>query len=136
MRNKNKVEGLKKLGALIHIFEVEDIINVSRQSHFKLYQTTSLILTFLKGDLSPAFTGAKYVIHAAAPVLFTSNDPDNEIIKPAVGLTQNVLKHALKAGIKVSENARDLICHASSRQVDAYYRAACRHHLLNGCNVR
>lgn len=33
-----------------------------------------------------------------------SEDPENQIIKPAVEGTLNVLKHALKAGVKVTIN--------------------------------
>lgn len=52
------------------------------------------------GDYTESFKGCKYVIHTATPLRFEADDPENEIIKPAVEGTLNVLKASLKAGVQ------------------------------------
>jgi len=79
VRKAKENQDLTTLGPNIALCEVPDLIT---------------------GDFSHSFKGCKYVIHAASPVIMESEDPENQIIKPAVEGTLNVLKHALKAGVK------------------------------------
>jgi nucleoside-diphosphate-sugar epimerase len=72
------------------------------------------------------------VIHVAAPVIFQPKDPENDVIKPAIGITQNVLQHALKAGIKVI-----LQCDKTSHVARSKsHPSARRNHIYNGHTVR
>jgi len=79
VRKAKDHQDLTKLGPNITLFEVSDVVT---------------------GDFSDAFKETQYVIHAASPVTYEAPDPENDIIKPAVQGTLNVLKHALKAGVK------------------------------------
>jgi nucleoside-diphosphate-sugar epimerase len=45
------------------------------------------------------FKGCKYVVHCASPVVFQAEDPERDIIKPAVEGTTNVLRAAVAAGV-------------------------------------
>eukprot|EP01129_Flabellula_baltica_P006028 TRINITY_DN2222_c0_g1_i1.p1 TRINITY_DN2222_c0_g1~~TRINITY_DN2222_c0_g1_i1.p1 ORF type:complete len:348 (+),score=94.59 TRINITY_DN2222_c0_g1_i1:47-1090(+) len=47
-----------------------------------------------------ALAGCDYLLHVASPVKMSAEDPENEIIKPAVNGTLNALNAALKAGVK------------------------------------
>lgn len=58
-------------------------------------------------DWAAAVKGCTYVLHMASPVLLgTTNDEENDLIRPAVQGTLNVLRAASKEGVKVSRNWR------------------------------
>nr|UPA71865.1 ANR [Paeonia delavayi] len=50
-----------------------------------------------KGSFEAAVTGCELVFHVATPVNFASEDPENDMIKPAIQGTLNVLKACVKA---------------------------------------
>jgi nucleoside-diphosphate-sugar epimerase len=82
VRTVAKAEGLKTLdnaATHLNIFEVADLVT---------------------GDYTAAFSGCQYVIHTATPLKFTAPDPENDIIRPAVEGTHNVLKAAKAVGVK------------------------------------
>lgn len=82
MRSAEKAEALKSLP---HASE-----------NLKIFQVVDLMV----GDFRPAFQGCDFVIHTASPVVMTAPDPENDIIKPAVEGTLNVLRCAKDAGVK------------------------------------
>eukprot|EP01120_Amphizonella_sp_Union-15-10_P015813 TRINITY_DN81_c0_g2_i2.p1 TRINITY_DN81_c0_g2~~TRINITY_DN81_c0_g2_i2.p1 ORF type:complete len:354 (+),score=76.55 TRINITY_DN81_c0_g2_i2:78-1064(+) len=53
-----------------------------------------------EGSFKEAFTGAKYVIHAASPFFTDVKDGWKELVEPAVNGTKNVFKEALACGVK------------------------------------
>lgn len=50
-----------------------------------------------EGSFDEAVQGATYVFHVASPCVLTSDDPEREIIRPAVQGTENVLRAVAKA---------------------------------------
>jgi len=50
-----------------------------------------------EGSFDLAFAGADYVLHCASPVLLQSDDPQRQLVDPAVNGTLNVLRAALKS---------------------------------------
>lgn len=82
VRDSAKAEGLKALE--------------NASTHLKIFQVPDLVT----GDYAAAFAGANFVFHTATPLKFTAPDPENDIIKPAVEGTQNVLKASKAAGVK------------------------------------
>jgi nucleoside-diphosphate-sugar epimerase len=73
---------------------LKDLENAS--THLKIFEVADLVT----GNYTCAFSGCHYVIHTATPLKFTAPDPENDIIRPAVEGTQNVLKTAKAVGVK------------------------------------
>ncbi|KAL3142279.1 hypothetical protein ABBQ38_002622 [Trebouxia sp. C0009 RCD-2024] len=51
-------------------------------------------------DFDEVVRGADYVLHTASPVFTETNDPQKDLVDPAVNGTTNVLNAAGKAGVK------------------------------------
>jgi len=47
-----------------------------------------------------AFEGCEYVMHIASPVFVSSDNPERDVIQPAVNGTLNAMRAALNAGVK------------------------------------
>lgn len=81
---------------------VRDPDNLKKISHLTSLQALG-DLKILKGDLTEegcfdeAVSGCDFVFHLATPVHFDSQDPENDMIKPAIQGTLNVLKACIKA---------------------------------------
>ena len=52
------------------------------------------------GDFDEVVRGADFVMHTASPFFTETNDPQKDLVDPAVNGTTNVLNAAGKAGIK------------------------------------
>ena len=52
------------------------------------------------GDFDDVVRGADFLLHTASPFFTSSNDPQKDLIDPAVNGTTTVLEAAGKAGIK------------------------------------
>ncbi|KAL3152539.1 hypothetical protein ABBQ32_001567 [Trebouxia sp. C0010 RCD-2024] len=52
------------------------------------------------GDFDEVVCGADFVLHSASPFFTETNDPQKDLVDPAVNGTTNVLNAAGKAGIK------------------------------------
>jgi len=50
------------------------------------------------GSFDKAFSGCSYVVHVASPIVQATKDPINDLVKPAVEGTQNVLNSCEKSG--------------------------------------
>lgn len=73
------------------------LLNMSNaKTHLRLFAADLLH----DGAFDEAFKGCNAVIHCASPFFFKSHNPAEELIKPAVEGTQNVLRSAARAGIK------------------------------------
>lgn len=67
---------------------VRDPSNEAKVAHLKAFPHANL-LDFAKGELKEedyvaAFAGVKAVIHTATPYRYTADDPDRDIVQPAV----------------------------------------------------
>lgn len=51
-----------------------------------------------EGSFAPCFKGAKFVIHCASPFKYQVEDPETELVEPAVKGTMNILRTARKVG--------------------------------------
>ncbi|KAH7836459.1 hypothetical protein Vadar_001588 [Vaccinium darrowii] len=82
---------------------VRDPDNHKKTSHLVEFQSLGSLNIF-KADLTDEtsfdapITGCDLVFHVATPVNFASEDPENDMIKPAIQGVQNVLKACAKAG--------------------------------------
>lgn len=80
---------------------VRDPANAARTSHLLALPGAFERLEIVKGDLMQeadfiaAVSGCEGVFHVASPIIFASDDPETEVIKPAVQGTINVLKACL-----------------------------------------
>eukprot|EP01104_Vermistella_antarctica_P017714 TRINITY_DN6335_c0_g1_i1.p1 TRINITY_DN6335_c0_g1~~TRINITY_DN6335_c0_g1_i1.p1 ORF type:complete len:361 (+),score=50.37 TRINITY_DN6335_c0_g1_i1:71-1084(+) len=54
----------------------------------------------IEGSFDACFSGVDYVIHTASPFKLQVEDPQRDLIVPALKGTENVLRSALKAGVK------------------------------------
>ncbi|KAK6917392.1 NAD-dependent epimerase/dehydratase [Dillenia turbinata] len=81
---------------------VRDPGNQKKISHLLALQNSGKLNIF-RADLTDensfdaAVAGCDYVFHVATPVNFASEDPENEMIKPAIQGVTNVLKACVKA---------------------------------------
>jgi len=86
---------------------VRDTNNPGKVEHLKRLPKAAGNLVLLKAELmdegcfDDIFTGCHGVFHTSTPVKFEAKDPENDIIKPAVFGTLNVLKSCEKADVKV-----------------------------------
>lgn len=84
---------------------VRDPDNQKKVSHLVELQKLGDLEIF-KADLTDEKSfdapvkGCKYVFHVATPVNFASEDPENDMIKPAILGVTNVLKACAKASVK------------------------------------
>ncbi|KAL5972839.1 hypothetical protein ACLOJK_039645 [Asimina triloba] len=84
---------------------VRDPGNKSKVSHLLALQKSG-DLKLCRADLTEegsfddAVNGCDFVFHVATPVHFESKDPENDMIKPAIRGTLNVLKSCHKAKVK------------------------------------
>lgn len=53
-----------------------------------------------EGDFDDVVRGVDFVLHTASPVLLSSENPQKDLIEPAVNGTTTVLTSAGKAGVK------------------------------------
>uniref|UniRef100_A0A7N0UE56 3-beta hydroxysteroid dehydrogenase/isomerase domain-containing protein n=1 Tax=Kalanchoe fedtschenkoi TaxID=63787 RepID=A0A7N0UE56_KALFE len=81
---------------------VRDPDNLKKISHLTALQSLGDLKIF-KGDLTDEgcfdepVSGCDFVFQLATPVNFASQDPENDMIKPAIQGTLNVLKSCVKA---------------------------------------
>jgi dihydroflavonol-4-reductase len=52
------------------------------------------------GSFDPAVEGCEYVMHTASPYVLTVQDPQRDLVDPAVNGTRNVLKACAQAGVR------------------------------------
>ncbi|KAJ0974802.1 hypothetical protein J5N97_016767 [Dioscorea zingiberensis] len=76
--------------------------DIAKVSHLKKLEEIGTLKLFqadlmVEGSVDEAVIGCDYVFHVAAPTNLMSDDPENELIRPAIQGTLNVLKSCLKA---------------------------------------
>ena len=80
---------------------VRDPGNPAKVAHLKALPHAVELLEFAKGELSEedyvkAFAGCRAVIHAASPYIYTAEDPDRDIVQPAIKGANRSLPFALR----------------------------------------
>jgi len=86
---------------------VRDTSNPAKVDHLKSLPKAAENLALFKAELmdegcfDDIFAGCHGVFHTSTPVVFEAKDPENDVIKPAVFGTTNVLKSCEKVGVKV-----------------------------------
>ncbi|KAI4304299.1 hypothetical protein MLD38_039830 [Melastoma candidum] len=84
---------------------VRDPNNKNKVSHLEELKSSGDLKLF-RADLTDEasfdapISGCNYVFHVATPVNFASQDPENDMIKPAIQGVLNVLKACKKANVK------------------------------------
>ena len=68
---------------------VRDPTNPAKVDHLKCLSGADKLLELVKGDLSEedytrAFQGCSAVLHVASPYRYTAEDPDRDIVQPAI----------------------------------------------------
>ncbi|KAL5579177.1 hypothetical protein UlMin_011619 [Ulmus minor] len=81
---------------------VRDPDNQKKISHLTALQSLGELKIFGadltdEGSFDAPIAGCEYVFHVATPVNFASEDPENDMIKPAIQGVLNVLKACVKA---------------------------------------
>ncbi|KZP19370.1 NAD(P)-binding protein [Athelia psychrophila] len=61
---------------------------------------TIVVPDIANSDLSAALEGVTYILHTASPYTFTITNGEEDLLKPAIHGTLNVLRAAKKAGVK------------------------------------
>jgi len=79
LKNPVKVQHLEDMKEPVHLFEADLLI---------------------EGSFDKCFTGCTAVFHVASPFQFVVDDPQKDLIDPAVNGTLNVLESCKKAGVK------------------------------------
>jgi len=79
LKNKVKVQHLEDMKEPVHLFECDLLV---------------------KGSFDECFAGCTAVFHVASPFFFEVEDPQKELIDPAVDGTLNVLESCKRAGVK------------------------------------
>ncbi|XP_068654218.1 anthocyanidin reductase ((2S)-flavan-3-ol-forming)-like isoform X2 [Aristolochia californica] len=72
--------------------KISHLVSLPGSERLKLFRAD---LT-TEGSFDDSINGCDLVFHVATPVLFDSNDPENEMIKPAIQGTLNVLRSCTK----------------------------------------
>ncbi|KAF2602460.1 hypothetical protein F2Q70_00026107 [Brassica cretica] len=81
---------------------VRDPENEKKMAHLEVLQELGDLKIFKadltdEGSFTSPISGCEYVFHVATPISFTSQDPEKDMIKPAVQGVINVLKSCLKS---------------------------------------
>ncbi|KAF3575482.1 hypothetical protein DY000_02031601 [Brassica cretica] len=81
---------------------VRDPENEKKMAHLEVLQELGDLKIFKadltdEGSFTSPISGCEYVFHVATPISFTSQDPEKNMIKPAVQGVINVLKSCLKS---------------------------------------
>jgi nucleoside-diphosphate-sugar epimerase len=79
LNKPEKVKHLKEMNAPVELFEADLLV---------------------EGSFDACFAGCSAVFHVASPFMFTSDDPQKNLIDPAVKGTLNVLESCKRAGVK------------------------------------
>jgi len=84
---------------------VRDLSNDSKIAHLKKFPQKPNQLSFRQaaieeGTYGDALKGAHILIHTATPYRYTADDPQKEIVDPAIKGTEEAIKAALENGIK------------------------------------
>ncbi|XP_058091788.1 anthocyanidin reductase ((2S)-flavan-3-ol-forming)-like [Magnolia sinica] len=98
------VKQLLESGYAVHA-TVRDPANQSKVAHLLALQGSGDLKLFRadltdEGSFDDAVNGCDVVFHVATPVHFESKDPENDMIKPAIQGTLNVLKSCKKAKVR------------------------------------
>ncbi|XP_068644404.1 anthocyanidin reductase ((2S)-flavan-3-ol-forming)-like [Aristolochia californica] len=72
--------------------KVSHLLSLTGSERLKLFRADLTV----EGSFDDPINGCHFVFHVASPVIFDSEDPENEIIKPAVQGTLNVLRTCAK----------------------------------------
>ncbi|GAM18255.1 hypothetical protein SAMD00019534_014300, partial [Acytostelium subglobosum LB1] len=78
---------------------VRDLSNKAKYQHLTELSGANTLLTFAGGDLESAdyltiFKGVDYVMHCGSPYIYTSEDPQRDIVQPAINGNLRVLEAA------------------------------------------
>ncbi|XP_010473385.1 PREDICTED: anthocyanidin reductase-like [Camelina sativa] len=84
---------------------VRDPANERKMAHLRPLQELGDLKIFKadltdEGSFDSAFTGCQYIFHVATLINFKSEDPEKDMIKPAIQGVINVLKSCVKKSIK------------------------------------
>jgi len=84
---------------------VRDLSNDSKIAHLKNFPQKPSQLSIRQavieeGTYGAALKGANILIHTATPYKYTADDPQKEIVYPAIKGTEDAIKAALENGIK------------------------------------
>jgi len=79
LSNSEKVKHLENMKETVQLFEA-DLLS--------------------EGSFDACFTGCSAVFHVASPVMFVADDPQKQLVDPAVNGTLNVLKSCKNVGVK------------------------------------
>lgn len=90
------IKHLLELGYTVHT-TVRDPDNIAKISHLLELQKVGVLNIYQadltnEGNFEEAVSGCSVVFHVATPIHFSSEDPENEMIQPAIQGTLNVLK--------------------------------------------
>ncbi|KAF8117704.1 hypothetical protein N665_0008s0058 [Sinapis alba] len=81
---------------------VRDPENEKKTAHLRLLQELGVLRIFKadltdEGSFNSPVSGCEYVFHVATPICFTSQDPEKDMINPAIQGVINVLKSCLNS---------------------------------------
>jgi len=84
---------------------VRNLEQKEKYDYLYKFATSENQLEFVQAELQgseyeKAFVGVDSVIHTASPYFYTSQDPQKEIVDPAVQGTRDAIKAAISAGVK------------------------------------
>lgn len=81
---------------------VRDKTREDKVAHLEQFEGLELFNAdlMIEGSFAEAFEGADVVLHVASPFFLESEDPQKDIVDPAVLGTRNVMEQAVSSGVK------------------------------------
>jgi len=81
---------------------VRNASDPTKVSFLKDYQDVEIFEgdLVIDGSFDKAFQGAQFVIHTASPFFWETKDPENDLLRPAIEGTKNVLRSCAQNGVK------------------------------------